>query len=136
MSSPTILIADDDADLVRALAARCRHLGLSVVTAHDGFTALSRAHSARPQLVCLDVNMPSGNGLSVCEMIGSDAQFKNIPKIILTGNIDMETIQRCHSLCAYYVPKCVDVWSRVGPLIRELMDLDDEQVQPDHQGET
>ena len=125
MTEKTILIADDDHELVHVLAVRCRRLGLNVLCAHDAFTSLSLVKTGRPDVVCLDVDMPAGNGLGVCEMLSSDAACRTIPIIILTGRTDPETIMRCHSLCAYYVEKCADVWSRIEPLLKELLgDLD------------
>jgi hypothetical protein len=44
-----------------------------------------------------------------------------IPIAIPTGRSDPDTIMRCHSLCAYYVEKCPDVWSRIEPLLKELL---------------
>jgi DNA-binding response OmpR family regulator len=116
-----ILIADDDRNLVDALAVRCRQLGLVVRTAHDARTALNIIFDDRPDVACLDVNMPCGNGLCVCEMLASDSRFVSLPVIVLTGNTDQDTVRRCHNLCAYYVPKCVDLWSRIGPLLQELL---------------
>ncbi|MEX2287665.1 MAG: response regulator [Planctomycetaceae bacterium] len=117
----TILIADDDRNLVYALSERCRRLGLNVLTAHDAYTALSLAKSAVPDMICLDVEMPAGNGLSVGEMLTSDAASRFAPIIILTGRNDPETIVRCHNMCIYYVEKCDDVWSRIEPLLQELL---------------
>src|SRR6202035_5453128 len=101
----TVLIADDDHDLVSVLSLRCRRMGLKVLTAFDAFTALSLVRSQMPDLVCLDVGMPAGSGLSVCEMMTSDPTFRDIPVIMLTGRSDPHTICRCHSMCAYYVEK-------------------------------
>jgi len=116
----TILIADDDRDLVNALACRCRRLGFQVLVAHDAFMALLLAKSQSPNMICLDVEMPGGSGLSVCEMLGSD-DGRQVPIAILTGRNDPETIIRCHSMCAYYVEKCPDLWSRLEPLVKELL---------------
>jgi DNA-binding response OmpR family regulator len=121
VSEKTILIADDDHDLVNVLAVRCRRLGLKVLCAYDAFSALSLIKSNTPDMVCLDVEMPAGNGLGVCEMLASDETCRSIPIAILTGRRDPETIIRCHSLCAYYVEKCPDVWSRIEPLVKELL---------------
>jgi DNA-binding response OmpR family regulator len=121
MNGKSILIADDDHNLVDALAVRCRTLGLAVRTAHDARTALNIIFDDRPDVACLDVNMPCGNGLCVCEMLASDERFVSLPVIVLTGRTDLETVRRCHNLCAYYVPKCADLWSRIGPLLQELL---------------
>ncbi len=119
----TLLIADDDQELVSVVSVRCRLMGLKVLTAFDAFTALSLVRSKMPDLVCLDVGMPGGNGLSVCEMIASDPTFREIPVIVLTGRSDAQTICRCHSMCAYYVEKSIDTWARLEPLIRDLLDM-------------
>jgi CheY-like chemotaxis protein len=72
-------------------------------------------------MTCLDVEMPAGNGLSVCEMLASDQACRSIPIAILTGRSDPDTIIRCHNLCVYYVEKCPDIWSRLEPLLKELL---------------
>jgi CheY-like chemotaxis protein len=121
VTEKVVLIADDDRDLVQALALRCVGLGLKTLCAYDAFSALSLIKSERPDMACLDVDMPAGNGLSVCEMVASDESCRSMPIAILTGRSDPETIMRCHSLCAYYVEKCPDVWSRIEPLLKELL---------------
>ena len=125
MIPKTILIADDDTDLVAALELRCRQLGLEVVTAEDALTALSAADCVSPDLICLDVSMPGGNGLAACEMMAGDQRLSSIPVIILTGASDEETIRRCHRMNAYYVQKSHDVWRRVEPILRELLDIEE-----------
>ena len=123
MKSKTVLIADDDRDLVQVLKLRCNQLGLNVVGAHDAMTALALAHQEQPDLICLDVNMPSGSGLSVCEMLTADERLSSIPVIMLTGRTDEETIRRCHAMRAYYVLKSRDIWDRVEPILRQCLEL-------------
>ncbi|HYW79936.1 MAG TPA: response regulator [Thermoguttaceae bacterium] len=123
MSPKKILIADDDRDLVRVLQMRCRQLGVDVITAHDAMTALTLIHEQRPDLVCLDISMPAGSGLSVCEMLSSDENLSSTAVIMLTGSNDEETIRRCHELCAYYVLKSSDVWQRMEPIVCELLEI-------------
>jgi DNA-binding response OmpR family regulator len=120
-SQKSIFIADDDSQLVRALSLRCQKMGLQVREAYDSVTALSQIHAQPPDFICLDVNLPGGNGLSLCEMLCSDDRTAGIPKIILTGRSDPDTIRRCHMLCAYYVEKSTDVWQRLAPLLCELL---------------
>jgi DNA-binding response OmpR family regulator len=120
----TILIADDDPDLVNALTQRCEHMGFQVLAAEDAMTALSTADFATPDVICLDIEMPNGNGLAACEMIADDERFASTPIIILTGKKDQKTIRRCHELSAYYLPKQGDVWSQLKPLLQELTETD------------
>lgn len=128
----TVLIADDDRRLALALDLRCRELGLRTLVVYDAITALTAIRHHRPDVICLDVEMPAGNGLSVCEMLNNDKEFSSIPVIILTGRRDHDTIRRCHSMCAYYVLKSNDTWGRVEPLLRELLDLGDSQYPADN----
>ena len=124
MNNPKrILIADDDEGLVDALARRCQALDLRVERAYDGMSALVKIDALEPDLVILDVNMPSGSGLSVCEMVAPDPHLKAIPIIILTGRTDGETIATCNRLDAYYVPKGPNIWSRLAPLVVDLLGI-------------
>lgn len=124
----TILIADDDADVVDLLARRCRALDLDVDSANNAMTALGKIEEYNPDVVILDVDMPQGNGLSVCEMMASHHDLRTIPVIMLTSSSQEDTIRRCHQLNAYYVLKCPDVWPRVEPLICELLALNLDNV--------
>ncbi|MCA9217520.1 MAG: response regulator [Planctomycetales bacterium] len=119
-----ILIADDDKDLVQILSMRCRSIGLDVVTAYDARSALAAVLKHNPDLICLDVEMPAGNGLSVCEVLSKDEEYSATPVIILTGRTDPETIRRCGDMCAYYVNKTTNIWARIRPVIYELIDVD------------
>lgn len=124
MTAQTVLIADDDADLLDLLSRRCRTLGLGVDTAADAMTALRKIDLQRPDVVILDVGMPGGNGLSVREMMVENRSLASIPVIILTGRSDEETIRRCYNSSAYYVAKCPNVWPRIEPLLREILGLE------------
>jgi len=128
MTSKTILIADDDSDLVDALAMRCRQLGLSVFVAYDGLTALTLLNQQSPDLVCLDVNMPGGSGMAVCEMLASDPNHAEIPVIIYTGRSDDQTKTRCKQLGAHYVLKTRDAWPRLTHLVCTLLDIKPERT--------
>lgn len=123
MKVSRVLIADDDFELANALASRCRTLGIAAEIATTASDALSGLGKQPPDLAILDVDMPEGNGLAVCEMIMHNAALKNLPVVILTGKEDPNTIQRCHELRAFYVTKCVDVWPRIHPLLEELLEL-------------
>ena len=123
MTGRSILIADDDRELVHLLEMRCRALRVEVFTAFDAQAAIEVVCRHRPSVVCLDVNMPYGGGLNVCEVLCSDKNYSSTPVIIMTGDRTPDTVRRCHSLCAYYVEKGSDVWNRIEPLLRELLPL-------------
>ena len=122
-----ILIADDDPDLTNALAMRCRQNGWTAIVAHEGFAALSLARAEKPDVLCLDVEMPSGRGLAVSEMLQTDGDFCSTPMIILTGRKDPNTIRRCHEQGLYYVLKCPNSWERIEPLLTEFAAMIEER---------
>lgn len=137
MAKKTVLIVDDDRSLVGALKTRCRRLGVNVVTAYDALAAVFKVREALPDVVCLDLSMPGGDGLHVCEMLSFDAQKKHfpvvdkpVPIIALTARTDCETIKACHRMGVYYVLKSNDVWGRVEPLLRELLEMEDVSQTP------
>ena len=124
MSGKSVLVADDDADVLTALVLRCEQLGLNVAVAGDAMAALMMFQVSPPDLMIIDVNMPRGNGMSVCEMLAADARNRGIPLIVLTGRSDAETIARCQRAGVNYVLKHGDVWERVKPLVRRALGID------------
>ncbi len=65
----TILLVDDEPDILDFISYNLRREGYSVHTALDGFEALSVAEKVRPQLVILDVMMPGMDGIETCERL-------------------------------------------------------------------
>ena len=88
----------------------------------NAMTALGKADEMLPDVIILDVDMPPGNGLCVCEMLASHLELRSTPVIVLTGSSSHETIRRCHELGVFYVLKCPDVWSRIKPVLLELFE--------------
>lgn len=121
MTRKTILIVDDDPQIVEVIAKRCRSIGLKVLVAHNALSALLLIDKRLPDLVCLDVELPTGNGLDICEIMATSQETHNIPVIVLTGRRDAETIRTCRNLRAYYVPKSAPLWQQLEPLIYELI---------------
>ena len=129
MPDKYLIIVDDDRALVEALAIRARALGIEVATAFDGLTALTLVRQRRPDLLVMDVNMPAGNGLSVCSIIAEDKELDPMPVVMLTGRSDEYTIKWCEHLGAHYVHKSQDCWAKLSPLVHELMELSVDKVQ-------
>ncbi len=115
---PTILIADDDRDLVKALSSRLMHLGYRVTISHDALSALVLAKHDPPDLVLMDIKMPGGNGVCVLEMLRSDAQWCELPVIVVSGVATPEMIQRVRSLNGHFVSKTTDMWQRIQNLVQ------------------
>jgi two-component system, OmpR family, alkaline phosphatase synthesis response regulator PhoP len=78
-----VLIADDDADIVRFVALNLHLEGFDVVVADNGQDALDTALDARPALILLDTMMPVMDGYEVCSRLRD--QRPDMPVIMLTA---------------------------------------------------
>ena len=80
----TILIVDDDRDLVHGLQSVLETKGYRVVTAYDGSAGLNAASAEGPDLVIVDMMMPKKSGFLVLEGLKAKS---NSPKVVMiTGN--------------------------------------------------
>lgn len=80
-----VLVADDEPNIVISLEFLLRREGFEVLIAVDGEEALSKARSARPDLVLLDVMMPKMNGFDVCQALRADPEFSAMRILMLTA---------------------------------------------------
>ncbi|MFH1150902.1 MAG: response regulator [Actinomycetota bacterium] len=99
-SQNLILVADDDKDLVLALSIRLKAAGYKVIGAHDGEEAFNYAAENKPDLIILDVRMPSGGGFSSIDRMKHSLTTRNIPVIFLTAFDDEEMRDEARKLGA------------------------------------
>ena len=85
MGEVTILVVDDERDIVDLLAYNLKKEGFGVVKAYDGKQAMQNIKSTPPDLVILDVMMPNMNGLDVCKAIRGNPATATMPIIMLTA---------------------------------------------------
>ncbi len=83
--SKTLLVVDDDKDLVEMLTTAFTGHGYQVVPAYDGQEGLEKAIELKPDLILLDIQMPKLDGDQMYMTLRSDESTKKIPIIILTG---------------------------------------------------
>ena len=86
----TILIADDEADIVETLQFMLESDGFEVLTAYDGEEALNIARRAIPDAILLDVMMPKINGYKVSRLLKFDKKFRDIPILMITARSQEE----------------------------------------------
>ncbi|HEY0563158.1 MAG TPA: sigma 54-interacting transcriptional regulator [Methylophilus sp.] len=84
MTTASILIVDDDPDILRLLTMRLESAGYKTLLANDGMEALSKVHLERPDLVISDLRMPSLDGLGLMEHLQAD--HPTLPFIMLTAH--------------------------------------------------
>jgi len=81
----SVLIADDDPSISRALSFLMQREGHDVRTVADGQQALAAIERKRPDIVLLDLMMPKGNGYEVCRALRADRRYDDIRIVMLTA---------------------------------------------------
>jgi len=81
----SVLIADDDLSISRALSFLMQREGHDVRTVTDGEQALAAIEMQRPDLVLLDVMMPKGNGYEICRALRADPSYDGVRIVMLTA---------------------------------------------------
>ncbi|HOW35622.1 MAG TPA: response regulator [Candidatus Omnitrophota bacterium] len=81
----TILIVEDEKDIVKMLEYNLKKEGFKTLSAHDGEDALDLAGKEHPDLIILDLMLPGIDGLEVCKTLKKESKTASIPIIMLTA---------------------------------------------------
>jgi DNA-binding response OmpR family regulator len=82
----SLVVADDDSDILRLLERRLSRRGYAVVTAADGVAALDAVRRIGPNAVVLDRVMPAMSGEEVCAAHKADERTAAIPVVLLSAH--------------------------------------------------
>jgi DNA-binding response OmpR family regulator len=82
---PSVLIVDDEPNIVLSLQFLMKKTGFEVRTAKDGEEAMAEISRAAPDLVLLDVMMPKIDGFSICKQIRANPEWQDMRIIMLTA---------------------------------------------------
>ncbi len=85
LSDLKVMVIDDSNTIRRAADVLLKKTGCTVITAEDGFDALSKIVAARPDIIFIDVMMPRLNGYETCSIIRSNPEFANTPLVLLSS---------------------------------------------------
>lgn len=90
LKGKTILLVDDDADIVLSLQTALAETGATIDSAGDGNTAVDKAKLHLPDLMILDLMMPKRSGFLVLESVKKGRLKSDPPRVIMiTGNLGM-----------------------------------------------
>ena len=84
----TVLVVDDDPQIVRLVRTYLEQAGFVVATAADGEDALHQIRSARPDLLVLDLMLPGRDGLDVTRAVRRDPGLATLPILMLTARVE------------------------------------------------
>ena len=121
----TILIADDEPDILEIIHFNLQSEGYQLVNARNGNEAIELAKLHKPELIILDVMMPGKTGLEVCKILRSNIEFENTIIIFLTAlNDDNTQIKGLETGGDDYITKPISpkvLVSRVNALFRRIV---------------
>jgi len=118
----TVLIAEDDEILLRALYLLFHKEEYTIASASDGETALKMTERIKPDLVLLDLLMPKMNGFDYLRSVKANAALKNIPVIVLSNLGDKDDIEKAKALGAQdYCVKADTDLSVLSDKIRKIL---------------
>ncbi len=83
--NPSILVVDDERDLVELMTVNLEAAGYRVLPAHSGDEALAKASEHLPNLVILDLMMPGLSGIEVAKRLRANPKTSGVPIIMLTA---------------------------------------------------
>jgi DNA-binding response OmpR family regulator len=123
----TILIIDDEKQLLSALSAKLSHEGFSTLQANDGEMGLSIALEKHPDLILLDIVMPKMDGLTMLNKLRQDDWGETVPILILTNLTDAAKLKECRNNNVFdYLIKTDWKLEDVVDKVREVLQLHNE----------
>jgi two-component system phosphate regulon response regulator PhoB len=86
----TVLVVEDENDVVDLLRYHFKKAGFKVEIANSGDAGLSAVRSTRPDAVVLDLMLPGMTGLEVCRALKADSETASIPVLMLTARSEVK----------------------------------------------
>jgi CheY-like chemotaxis protein len=83
----TIVVADDDPDILSITSRLLRRAGHTTIPATDGMAGWEAVQQHGPDLVVTDVDMPRMTGFELCEAIRGDPAVAHLPVIFISGSL-------------------------------------------------
>ncbi len=116
-----IVVADDDADILRLIERRMARRGYEVVTATNGAEALDAVQAIHPAAVVLDWLMPKMTGSQACEALKANPSTSDIPVVLLTAKAADADVEEGLSVGAdAYLTKPFDI-HELDALVRRVI---------------
>jgi two-component system alkaline phosphatase synthesis response regulator PhoP len=130
VAKQTILVVDDEKDLLDLIEYNLKKEGFKVLKAENGLEGIEIAKEHKPDLVLLDIMMPKMDGLEAVEIMRKDDDLKRIPIIFLTARSDEKTeIEGLNKGGDDYITKPISTTKLVSR-IKAVMRRFDESAEP------
>lgn len=93
-----VMVAEDDVDARLVISRHLKELGVRVLEVDDGITALDAIANETPDLVVLDLNLPSMSGFELCERIRERDTTSRVPILVVTARNSLEDHARAREV--------------------------------------
>lgn len=119
----SVLVVDDDQDLIRGLGVRLKANGYGVAFATDAVQAIAAARREKPDLILLDLGLPGGDGYLVMDRLKSMSGTSMTPVIVLSARDPLTNRDRSVKAGALaFLQKPVDNGALMATIRRALGD--------------
>lgn len=129
VAKQTILVVDDETDLLDLIEYNLKKEGFAVLKAENGEQGIEVAKEHKPDLVLLDIMMPKMDGMQAVEVMRNDDELKHIPIIFLTARSDEKTeVEGLNKGADDYITKPISTTkliSRIKAVLRRFDDNDE-----------
>ncbi len=123
--SPTVLLVEDSPTQAEQIKEVLESVGLTVRIANDGPDGIREALENPPDLIVLDIKLPSMDGYQVCRRLKRAEETQNVPVIMLTDKAGAkETMTGLKAGADDYIPKDIFAAEHLMETLRELGVLD------------
>jgi len=100
-SSPReILLVEDDPHARRLVTSCLRRMGLVVHEVKSNAEAAQMLDTLTPDLVCLDLRLPDGNGLTVCEKMRASERLHDVPVLVISALAEASHMEHAEAVGA------------------------------------
>jgi DNA-binding response OmpR family regulator len=105
-SEKTIIVVDDNPDIVNIVKTILEGKGYNVMCAYSGAELFTKLKERKPDLIILDIMMPEMDGLEVLTKLKGVPETASLPVILLTAKVQYEDVLGGYKLGAdYYITK-------------------------------
>jgi DNA-binding response OmpR family regulator len=119
-AQPTILIIEDELDLLEALRIKLSREGYQALAVPDGPQALAALASEEVDLIILDAIIPPPDGYKICQILKADHSYRHIPIVMLSARgMDSDVAKGYAAGADYYITKPI----KPAALVRKVRDI-------------
>lgn len=118
MSSSSVMIFDDDVDILEICTIILRGKGFRVITETSCEDVIGKVEQHKPQVILMDNKIPETGGIAATQLIKNTEHLKNIPVVFFSANTNVAQLSK-DAKAEYYLQKPFDI-AELEQLIEEI----------------